>query len=360
MTFVQLLQDDTYRAEMMKALEAEKVQTLTPQETRTTQALKAYIKLKGTPLPVLLDTGASISAISKDLAQKLQLKVKANDEIRVLPLGGNPKVKVIGLVREAPLSVQHIRTPGTLYVVEGTEIILILGTDWFDRYQADIRRSDNKIEITHQGEKAQLNLLFKKNNDDGYEYLFSLREEEPDQWFDVSGEGLAGSSNILTWREPERPSQLLKKIYKLENMVEDAIQQGLMFDVPEEHWELLEECDGMLATREEKICNLISDPIEGQRKAQVIPPNIQKVLDKYPEVISKGDWDISNCNLVEHEIHLEHDRSIKNPIRYINLRLADWLKSELQKIEEIGIIQKSCSPYTSPITIVEVLRSDSK
>ena len=72
-------------------------------------------------------------------------------------------------------------------------------------------------------------------------------------------------------------------------MVEDAIQQGLMFDVPEEYWESLEECDGMLATREEKICNLISNPIEGQRKAQVIPPDIQRVLDKYLEVISKGD-----------------------------------------------------------------------
>ncbi len=68
MTFGQLLQDDTYRAEMMKALEAEKVQALTPRETRTTQALKAYIKLKGTPLLVLLDIGASVSAISKDLA----------------------------------------------------------------------------------------------------------------------------------------------------------------------------------------------------------------------------------------------------------------------------------------------------
>ncbi len=29
-------------------------------------------------------------------------------------------------------------------------------------------------------------------------------------------------------------------------------------------------------------------------------------------------------------------------------------------MEEIGIIQKSCSPYASPIIIVEVLRSDSK
>ena len=149
MTFGQLLQDDTYRAEMMKTLKAEKVQALTPRETRTIQALKAYIKLKGIPLPVLLDTEASVSAISKNLAQKLQLKVEANDGIRVLPLGGNPKVKVVGLVKEALLLVQHIRISEALYVVEGTKTILILGTDWFDRYQVDIRRSDNKIEITH-------------------------------------------------------------------------------------------------------------------------------------------------------------------------------------------------------------------
>ena len=90
---------------MIKALEAEKVQALTPRDTCITQVLKVYIKLKSTPLPVLLDTGALVSAISKDLAQKLQLKIEANDETRVLPLGGNPKVKVVGLVKEAPLSV---------------------------------------------------------------------------------------------------------------------------------------------------------------------------------------------------------------------------------------------------------------
>ncbi len=85
--------------------------------------------MKGTPLPVLLDIGVSVSAISKDLAQKLQLKVKANNEMRVSPLRENPKIKVIGLVRKAPLSVQHIRTPGTLYVIKDIKTILILGTD---------------------------------------------------------------------------------------------------------------------------------------------------------------------------------------------------------------------------------------
>ncbi len=100
----------------------------------------------------------------------------------------------------------------------------------------------------------------------------------------------------------------------------------------------MKECDGMLVTHEEKICNLISDPIEGQRKAQVISPEIKKVLDKYLEVIFKRDWNIGNCNLVEHEIYLKYDRPIKSPVRYINPRLADWLKGELQKMEEIGVI----------------------
>jgi len=47
-------------------------------------------------------------------------------------------------------------------------------------------------------------------------------------------------------------------------------------------------------------------------------------------------------------------------VQYINLRLADWLKSKLQKMEEIEVIQKSSSLYASPIIIVEVLRSDDK
>src|SRR6266540_7454786 len=116
----------------------------------------------------------------------------------------------------------------------------------------------------------------------------------------------------------------------------------------------------MLVTHEEKICNLISDPIEGQRKAQVISPEIKKVLDKYLEVIFKRDWNIGNCNLVEYEIHLKYDRPIKSPVRYINPRLADWLKGELQKMKEIEVIRKSCSSYASPITIVEVLRLNDK
>ncbi len=40
-----------------------------------------------------------------------------------------------------------------------------------------------------------------------------------------------------------------------------------MFDIPEKYQKLLDKMKGVLATHEEKICNLINDLIEGQRKA---------------------------------------------------------------------------------------------
>ncbi len=52
----------------MKALKTEKVQTLILRKTCIIQVLKTYIKLKNTPLLMLLNTEASVSAISKDLA----------------------------------------------------------------------------------------------------------------------------------------------------------------------------------------------------------------------------------------------------------------------------------------------------
>ena len=60
--------------------------------------------MKDTPLLVLLDIDVLVFAISKDLIQKLKLKVKANDGIRVSLLRGNSKVKVIGLVKKVSLS----------------------------------------------------------------------------------------------------------------------------------------------------------------------------------------------------------------------------------------------------------------
>src|SRR6266498_3142815 len=127
-----------------------------PKQQRSIQPLKAYIRIAGTLLPTLIDTGTSVCVISEDLAKKLRLRIKPNDRTKVAPLGGGSKIKVIGLIPNAPIAVQNLRTLGPLYVMGGTESVIILDTDWMDQYQADIRRSDNVIKVRINDEKARI------------------------------------------------------------------------------------------------------------------------------------------------------------------------------------------------------------
>src|SRR6266540_125004 len=101
---------------MMKMFEEEiePVQALTPKQQRSTQPLKAYIRIAGMPLPTLIDTGALVCVISKDLAKKLRLRIELNDGTKVALLEGGSKVKVIGLIPNAPIAVQNFCTSGPL------------------------------------------------------------------------------------------------------------------------------------------------------------------------------------------------------------------------------------------------------
>ncbi len=109
--------------------------------------MKAYIRIIGTPLPTLIDTEASVCIISEDLAKKLRLKIEANNRIKVATLKGKSKVRVIGLISNASIAVQNLCTSGLLYIIEGMKSVVILETDWMDRYQANIKRSDNVMEV---------------------------------------------------------------------------------------------------------------------------------------------------------------------------------------------------------------------
>ncbi len=48
------------------------------------------------------------------------------------------KKNVISIVRDAPLSIQDVRVPVNLLVIDASEDNLLLETDWMDWYQADL------------------------------------------------------------------------------------------------------------------------------------------------------------------------------------------------------------------------------
>ncbi len=56
-------------------------------------------------LLTLIDIGASVYIISKDLVKKFRLKIKANDRTKIALLGGESKVKVIDFISNTLIAV---------------------------------------------------------------------------------------------------------------------------------------------------------------------------------------------------------------------------------------------------------------
>ena len=55
------------------------------------------------------------------------------------------KKNVISIVKDAPLSIQDVRIPISLLVIDASEDNLLLGTDWIDQYQADLSFQKKKL-----------------------------------------------------------------------------------------------------------------------------------------------------------------------------------------------------------------------
>ncbi len=85
----------------------------------------------------VLDTGANVSIVTLLIVKKLRLTMGMPDESKIIAVDQTKK-NVISIVRDASLSIQDARVPVNLLVIEASEDNLLLGTDWIDRYQADL------------------------------------------------------------------------------------------------------------------------------------------------------------------------------------------------------------------------------
>src|SRR6266542_828788 len=103
----------------------------------TTTAEEAVVRIKGTPMRAVLDTGMNVSIITLLVVKKLRLIMGMPDGSKIIAVDQTKK-NIISIIRDAPLLIQDAKVQVNLLVIEASEDNLLLGTDWIDRYQADL------------------------------------------------------------------------------------------------------------------------------------------------------------------------------------------------------------------------------
>ena len=80
---------------------------------------------------------------------------------------------------------------------------------------------------------------------------------------------------------------------------------------------------------------------------------IAGLLVKHEHIFSRDEWDIGLTNLVEHPIKTNGAEPIRQRPRRVPLAYADEEKKAIEGLLRKGVIQKSSSPWASPIVLVK-------
>ena len=76
----------------------------------------------------------------------------------MIVVDGKPQVAV-GVVNDTPLIIAEAQTFIPLQVINSASKILLLGTDWLDKYKADVLSSIRKLRFVSQGKTIEVDVV---------------------------------------------------------------------------------------------------------------------------------------------------------------------------------------------------------
>uniref|UniRef100_A0A3B1JJS8 Gypsy retrotransposon integrase-like protein 1 n=1 Tax=Astyanax mexicanus TaxID=7994 RepID=A0A3B1JJS8_ASTMX len=77
------------------------------------------------------------------------------------------------------------------------------------------------------------------------------------------------------------------------------------------------------------------------------------LLRQYSEVFSQGEGDIGCTTLIQHEIPLTDDAPVRQRYRRLPPSQYEQVKAHIQDLLQREVVRVSCSPYSSPIVVVQ-------
>ena len=77
-----------------------------------------------------------------------------------------------------------------------------------------------------------------------------------------------------------------------------------------------------------------------------------ELCEKYDDIISKNSGDIGKTMLIEMEIDTGNHPPIASKPYTLPLKHYEWVQREIETLERAGIIERSISPWASPVVIV--------
>jgi len=313
------------------------------------------IKIKDRKVLALIDSGAEMTLISRNLASTLQQTINPLTTPTRFVAANRQTIPTSGwttlLMKLGPLNTTH-----KAIVVENLSTDLLLGTDWLKKNGADVNFGKNLLIIGSH----RFDLLIKEKQSNFF--VSTVREISLEplstqiEWFDLpkdfSGQVLWEYENTVRYLniksglfEPD--NHQIPLILENKNKFPIRIGKGKYLGTVEQ-----------IA----HVSHVTHEQPEGQPSNEIkLDPKIgatekKRLLDlvkRYEHICSKGEHDLGHSKRYKFEIQTENGKPIKSRPYRIPYAQQEAVDKMIDEMLVNKIISKSTSPWSSPVVIVK-------
>lgn len=375
--------------------------TFVEDDDEDTTAIYTDFIINGYKIKTLIDGGAAKTCMSKELVEKLGLTIDSPSQ-SIFTLGNSTKQRGLGIIYDVPIQAGGVITiPGSIEVLPATPTPLIIGNNWLNRAKSIIDYKNKLLSVTYKGRMAEIPINFFKSKQ-GHAIqavtkiptkimqpqLKQIQEEEDEETHDdfetdsaedyseddVSTDHSSTSDDDYDYLDDLEDVQNKKVSF---NLVDKDFKSDLFAITPEslmESYERSEEdleaegydlnlIDAKLFTNEDSNediklndMDLTEDRISKIQMGEVkqdIKQQFLQLITNYQDVF---DWDNDTLGctpVIKHRIITEDVPPIRSrPYRMCPAEIES-LKTELDKLSDLGVIRPSNSPWSSPIILIK-------
>jgi predicted aspartyl protease len=321
-------------------------------ETTTTTAARCNIKVDGNSIAVVIDSGAAASIITKRLMNKLGYTIDRKSNLVIVTANG-AKVHSLGEISSLAVTLRNLTIGTPVQVLDSRDEVFILGNDWLKRMNAILDWKEGTLTISGQGRSVMVPVSCTKTRpmeiSDSSETEESESEESKSDFekedsqtipvyiSDYFSDSFSDNYDYLEfnpWVETESP------LYEFE-MTENTENPAVYLAQAQQE--------------EQEKNDLQLGPLDLHQQQL-----FQRTLKDYKDICAKSQTEIGRTNVIKHRIITGDAAPIAQPPYRINPKNRDFLKEEIVKMEQNGIIRKSISPWASPVVIVDKKGGDKR
>jgi hypothetical protein len=301
-----------------------------------TSALYCEASINHIKFPLIVDSGSAGSIISLSLLKDLEMEITQASKTVMVNVNGERR-RPLGAVTNLPLKIHGCIIPMDAIVTDANSYSAIVGNDWLRKTKAILNYDSNVMVIKWQDETFEVATECREMP----QHIVSI--EVPDLEIDEDEEEAADESEEEEYESDDEETQ-------------DQLFCNAQFITKEQAQEIEDELKNNNFIKKEfyyQYEEIEKGNFHTGKLNEEQQQKFQKFMGRYQNLFAWNPDDFGRTSVITHNIDTGTAAPVKQRFYRTSYQNQLFIKDEIQRLLEAGLIIPSKSQWTSPVVVVE-------